>query len=108
MTHPKYVSSDGGYIADEAAMEIYMNAAEQEVTNFVVPGNKPDVIREIRAALEGRDVKPIFYAPGFVAQGGRIKEAAEAAGDNWHAIVGRGIYEAEDKKKAAIELTSQL
>ena len=37
-----------------------------------------------------------FYAPGFVAQGGEISAAGEAAGRRWHAIVGRAIYEASD------------
>jgi orotidine-5'-phosphate decarboxylase len=49
-----------------------------------------------------------FFAPGFVAQGGEITEAAKAAGKFWHAIVGRAIYEAEDIRKAAEEMTSKL
>ena len=108
MTHPRYVRSQGGYIDDEAIMEIYFNAAEMGVTDFVVPGNKPDKITEIREALERKGVSPTFYAPGFVAQGGSISDAAKAAGNSWHAIVGRGIYEANDIRKAALELTSQL
>jgi len=108
MTHPRYVRSQGGYIDDEAIMEIYFNAAEMGVTDFVVPGNRPDKITEIREALERKGVSPTFYAPGFVAQGGSISDAAKAAGNSWHAIVGRGIYEANDIRKAALELTSQL
>lgn len=108
MTHPKYVRSEGGYLADEAIMEMYLNASELGVTDFVVPGNRPDDIRKIREALEGKGVSPTFYAPGFVAQGGEISDATKVAGNSWHAIVGRGIYKAEDKKQAAIELTSKL
>jgi len=96
MTHPKYVRSEGGYIADEAIMEMYLNAANLGVSDFVVPGNKPDDIRRIRETLEQRGVSPTFYAPGFVAQGGSISDAAKVAGDSWHAIVGRGIYKAEE------------
>ena len=108
MTHPKYVRSEGGYIADEAIMEMYLNAANLGVSDFVVPGNKPDDIRRIRETLEQRGVSPTFYAPGFVAQGGSISDAAKVAGDSWHAIVGRGIYKAEDIRKSALEHTSQL
>ncbi len=108
MTHPRYVRSEGGYIADEAIMEMYLNAADLGVTDFVVPGNRPDDIRRIREALEQRGVSPIFYAPGFIAQGGKISDAARVAGKSWHAIVGRGIYKARDKRQAALELTSKL
>lgn len=108
MTHPKYVRSEGGYLTDEAVIEMYLNAAELGVIDFVVPGNRPDDIRRIRETLEQEGVSPIFYVPGFVAQGGVITDAARVAGNSWHAIVGRGIYKAEDKKQAALELTSKL
>ena len=108
MSHPKYVRSEGGYLADEAIMEMYMTAAKLGVSDFVVPGNRPNDIKYIKETLEQKGVSPTFYAPGFVAQGGSISDAAKVAGDSWHAIVGRGIYKAEDIKKAAVELTSQL
>lgn len=108
MTHPKYKRSEGGYIADEAVLEIYLLAAEMGITDFVVPGNKPEDIKIIKDSLEKRGVKPTFYAPGFIAQGGEISEAAKVAGNNWHAIIGRGIYRAEDIKKTALEYTSKL
>lgn len=108
MTHSKYVRSEGGYIADEAVMEIYINAARLGVSDFVVPGNQPEAISQIRSALIAEGVSPVFYAPGFVAQGGLISDAAKVAGSNWHAIVGRGIYRADDMRKAALEHTSQL
>ena len=61
-----------------------------------------------KAFLEARGIKPIFYSPGLIAQGGNITESAKAAGPRWHAIVGRGIYQESDMKKAALEHTSQL
>ncbi|MBU4298456.1 orotidine 5'-phosphate decarboxylase [Patescibacteria group bacterium] len=108
MTHPKYKRSEGGYIADEAILEIYLLAAEMGITDFVVPGNKPEEIKRIKEVLEKRGTKSTFYAPGFIAQGGQITEAAKVAGNNWHAIIGRGIYQAENIKKAALEYTSKL
>lgn len=50
----------------------------------------------------------MFYSPGFVAQGGKIDDATKVAGTQWHAIVGRGIYQALDMRNAALEYTSQL
>ncbi|HLD02302.1 MAG TPA: orotidine 5'-phosphate decarboxylase / HUMPS family protein [Candidatus Nanoarchaeia archaeon] len=109
MTHPAYAKSEGGFITDEGALEMYRIAAQAGISNFVVPGNKTDVIKQVREIVEAEGVaKPVFYAPGFVAQGGKIGDAAKVAGDRWHAIVGRGITQAEDMRKAALEHTSQL
>lgn len=108
MTHKKYVRSEGGYIADEAIVEIYERAAGLGVNDYVVPGNNPVAIKKIRAMLEREHSHPVFYSPGFVAQGGTITEAAGAAGASYHAIVGRGIYEAKDMRKAAEEYCSHI
>lgn len=108
MTHPAYTVSEGGFITDEGALEMYKIAARAGINNFVVPGNKPDVIKQIREVIEAEGVSPVFYAPGFIAQGGKIEDAAKVAGNRFHGIVGRGIYKAEDKKAAALEHCSQL
>ncbi len=108
MTHPAYAVSEGGFITDEGALEIYKIAAKAGINNFVVPGNKPEVIEEVKKLIESEGISPTFYSPGFIAQGGKINDAAKVAGDKFHGIVGRGIYQAPDKKVAAIEHTSQL
>jgi orotidine-5'-phosphate decarboxylase len=108
MTHPAYAVSEGGFITDEGALEMYRIAARAGINNFVVPGNKPDVIKQVRDLVEAEGVSPVFYAPGFIAQGGKIEEAAKYAGERFHGIVGRGIYSAKDMRAAAIEHTSQL
>ncbi len=108
MTHPAYTVSEGGFITDEGALDMYRIAARAGINNFVVPGNKLDVIKQIRDVVEAEGVKPVFYAPGFITQGGSISDAAKVAGDRFHGIVGRGIYQAQDKRAAAIEHTSQL
>ena len=110
MTHPAYSVSEGGFITDEGAMTMYRTAAQAGISHFVVPGNKPDVIKQVRELVEAEGVDPIFFAPGFVAQGGKIGEATAVAGAHWHAIVGRGITEAPNKdyRAAALEHTSQL
>ncbi len=108
MTHKKYVRSESGFIADEAIVEMYETAANLGINDYVVPGNNPVAIRKIRAMLEREHAHPVFYSPGFVAQGGAISEAAQAAGDHYHAIVGRGIYNAPDMRLAAEELCAHL
>ncbi|HZX34743.1 MAG TPA: orotidine 5'-phosphate decarboxylase / HUMPS family protein [archaeon] len=108
MTHAAYLESDNGFLTDDAPMRMYEVALENGITEFVVPGNKPEKIRMYREFFESKGVKPVLYSPGLVAQGGKISESGEAAGEKWHAIVGRGIYEAENPKKAVEELASQL
>lgn len=108
MTHPAYSVSEGGFITDEGALEMYRIAASAGINNFVVPGNKPDVIKQVKELIEAQGVEPVFYAPGFIAQGGKIEDAAKVAGDKFHGIVGRGIFEAQDMVAAALEYTSQI
>lgn len=108
MTHPRYKRSEGGYISDEALVEIYQRAARQGVNHFVAPGNKVDRIKLYRELIQKEGIDPIFFSPGFVAQGGRIDDATKVAGDNWHAIVGRAIYDAKDIRAAVEEMTSKL
>lgn len=108
MTHKKFVRSEGGYIADEAIIELYERAAGLGVNDYVVPGNNPTAIRKIRAMLEREHSHPVFYSPGFLAQGGELSAAIDAAGANYHAIVGRGIYATADMRKAARDLCDQL
>lgn len=108
MTHPAYAVSEGGFVTDEGALEMYRIAARVGVRDFVVPGNKPDTLKQVRDLVESEGVNPVFYAPGFIAQGGSISDAAKVAGDRFHGIVGRGIYASQDMRKSAIEHTSQL
>lgn len=101
MTHKKYVRSEGGYISDEAIVEMYEKAANLGVNDYVVPGNNPEAIKKIRAMLEREYSHPVFYSPGFISQGGEISESAKAAGKSYHAIVGRAILNADDMRAAA-------
>lgn len=113
MTQSEFLESEGGFIADSAPERIYTIAVENGVTNFVVPGNKVEFVVKYRQLLERLLGKGNFtlYAPGFVKQGGNISETGDAAGENWHAIVGSALYKqegVENIRQAALELTSQI
>ena len=108
MTHKGFLEEDNGFISNKESLKIYEIAAENGIRDFVVPGNKPEKIRLYRAFLEARGVKPVFYSPGLIAQGGSITESAKAAGKSWHAIVGRALYNAKDVNKAAKEMVKAL
>ena len=131
MTHPRYLEGDlsngkekdytkiftdlgfnrdlTGFIRSSAPDDMYELAARMGVTDFVVPGNKPDRIVHYKAIIERCGVtNAVYYSPGLVAQGGEISEGAKAAGKRFHGIVGRGIYTAQDMKQAALDLTKYL
>lgn len=108
MTHDAYTVSEGGFISDEGVERIYKESAMLGVTDFVVPGNQPDIIRKIKKILEDERISPIFYAPGFIDQGGKMSDASIAAGPQWHAIVGRAIYNSPDMRKAAQKLSAYI
>lgn len=103
MSHKGYTKADGGYLEEEGILSIYKLAASLGVTDYVGPGNQPEVVTRLRKLLEGEGVVPTFYMPGLLTQGGDIKEAGEAAGGRWQAIVGRAITRAEDYRQAAID-----
>jgi orotidine-5'-phosphate decarboxylase len=106
MTHPKYLENDGGFIKNSAPMAIYELAASLGVRDFVVPGNKPERIADYKKMLVSKGVSPVFYSPGMITQGGDLTEAAKAAGSDWHAIIGRALYQAENMRTKAEELAS--
>ena len=86
---------------------MYEIAASMGVSDFVIPGNKAQKALEYVKQIKAKIKNPVFYSPGLVAQGGKISELAKHL-ESWHAIIGRGIYEAEDMKKAAEEYASQI
>jgi orotidine-5'-phosphate decarboxylase len=108
MTHKGYLVSDNGFLNDDMPTRAYTIAANLEVKDFVVPGNKPEKIQMYKNMLEAMCVKPTFYSPGLVTQGGSLTEGAKAAGQRWHAIIGRGIYQAKDMHKAAKEFVKKI
>ena len=52
MTHPAYLESEGGFMSEKSGLEIYKIAAKAGVTNFVVPGTKPQLINNFREIIE--------------------------------------------------------
>lgn len=102
MTHPEYLSKDGGYIRDEAPEEMYLNGAKAGATHFVLPGNKPDAIKKYRDLISQVVELPRFCMPGIGRQGGDIKQAFEGVGANpAYAIIGSGIYAQKNMRDAA-------
>lgn len=102
MTHQGYLAKEEGFIRDNAPVEMYTIAAENGVNHFIVPGNKPAIIKQYHKLLSGIVKAPEYSMPGIGKQGGDIKSAFEALeGAPAYAIIGAGIYEHEDMAAAA-------
>ncbi len=102
MTHEKYLSGEGGFIGDDAPKEMYKIGAECGVEYFVVPGNKPGIIREYDTFISETVKEPKFCMPGIGVQGGEIRKAFEAVkGKEAYAIIGSAIYKSRDIEGAA-------
>ena len=103
MTHSGFLSSEGGYLSDNAPTKIYEDAAKLGVEYFVVPGTKIDKIKQHVECIKNIQPNPVFMFPGIgKGQGGDIAEAFKASAPfNSYAIVGRGIYASENMTEAA-------
>lgn len=93
MTHPKYRVSEGGYLADEALLDIYRRSYDLGVKNFVVPLTKPQAVKEVVSAL-GEPDDCVFYSPGFGKQGGDASQFDFLP--THYLIVGRALLNADD------------
>lgn len=110
MTQEEFLVSEGGFIADEAPERIYEIAASLGVVDFIVPGNKVEFVEHYKKLLDdllGSDGYSLS-APGFITQGGEVSKFALVAGKFWVAIVGSGIYGAENPAEAARKITAAL
>ena len=107
MTHQAYLKEAGGFIDDNAPKRMYEIAASMGVTDFVIPGNKPEKAMQYVNIIKNKIKNPVFYSPGLISQGGSISDLTIKL-DSWHAIIGRAIYEAKDMKKVVRELAKEL
>lgn len=91
MTHPKFVVSEGGFIRDEAVIEMYQKSFGLGVRDFVVPLTKPEATKKLYEQA-GLDESCAFYSPGYGKQGG---DAARFAFLKTHyLIIGRALLNA--------------
>ena len=105
MTHPAYLVSEGGFIADAAAAAIYKQAAGLGVAAFVVPLTKPDVVARLAKEVPFTAAQE-FYSPGFGAQKGDPAQFPMLA--KHYLITGRSLLAAEDPAKELAKVEKQL
>ena len=105
MTHPAYLVSEGGFIADAAATAIFRQAAVLGVSAFVVPLTKPELVARLAAEVPFTE-KQEFYSPGFGAQKGDPARFPMLA--RHYLIMGRALLAAEDPAKELARAETQL
>jgi orotidine-5'-phosphate decarboxylase len=114
MTHDQFLNGEGGWISDSGPKRAFQIAMDNGVTNFVVPGTKPESVAEYYKFLSAQVPvnKLMLMAPGFVAQGGSITKCGEVAGPHWCAIVGsaftKHLGDWRTMRKVAQEMVSQI
>lgn len=101
MTHEAYLKSEGGYIVDEAPDAIAQTAIQLGVTDFVLPGTKPDIVRRFSTSVLGGVKSAGVMMPGIGSQGGSLRDAFRAAKPHRRfAIIGSAIYGAKEPRDA--------
>jgi orotidine-5'-phosphate decarboxylase len=108
MSHPEYLESEGGYIGDDAPRRMAEKALELGVNAFVLPGTKPETIRQYaQGALA--ETQTTIMMPGIGSQGGSLRAACEAAAPHRaFPIIGSAIYGAKSPWATAMSFAEEL
>jgi orotidine-5'-phosphate decarboxylase len=93
MTHPKFIESEGGFIRDEAVIEMYRMSHELGVESFVVPLTKPAETEKLYKEA-GLNEQCVFYSPGYGKQGGNAADFSFL--QSHYLIIGRSLLQADD------------
>lgn len=108
MSHAEYLQSEGGYIVDDAPRRMAEKALELGVNAFVLPGTKPEIIRQYARGPLAKTQTAIMM-PGIGSQGGSLRTACEAAAPHRpFPIIGSAIYGAKFPQAAAISFVEEL
>jgi orotidine-5'-phosphate decarboxylase len=109
MTHPRYLEKDGGFLRNDAPIDMYKVAAINGVDNFVIPGNNINSIQKYHNIISKLVKSPKYYMPGIGRQGGEINSAlSKLENCAAYAIIGTGIYAQEDMHNSAKSFASEM
>lgn len=99
MTHDHLWIEDGGYLDKGSVEHMYRLSAQLGVTQFVMPGNQPDMIKKlIKVVLDnGCPAESLVIMSPGLRTNESIKQASDAVGDHiFYPILGRRIYASDN------------
>lgn len=109
MTHPAYLQSEGGFVADDAPDTICRLAIQLGVKHFVLPGTKTGFVERFAQGPLRAVQDATIMMPGIGAQGGSIAAAFDAAAPHRRfAIVGSAVYKSADPRSALHAFAQQV
>jgi orotidine-5'-phosphate decarboxylase len=109
MSHPQYLASEGGYIADDAPERVCRLALDLGCVNFVLPGNRTNIVANFAQGPLSKVLGATLFMPGIGSQGGSIEDAFVAARPHTPvAIIGSAIYGAAQPREAIAHFVERL
>lgn len=110
MTHPKFLASEGGFIADDAYRHVYPICFGRGVTHFILPATKPQHVAALRQEGENLGKRNIVVlSPGIGRQKADIDVVKKCfVGVKWSPIVGSAIYESDDPADATARIAAEF
>tara|TARA_Y100001970_G_scaffold61475_3_gene78503 strand:+ start:2314 stop:3051 length:738 start_codon:yes stop_codon:yes gene_type:complete len=103
-----YNAAGGGYVVDDALSDIFSRSITIGARYFIVPGQTSNKVRRHSEHLRARIDRPSIVIPGIGALGGNILDCFAAAPDcNAYAVIGRGIYGADNPTDAAKKFSDE-
>jgi orotidine-5'-phosphate decarboxylase len=108
MTINDFLSSNGGFIEDNAPLKIFKIAAQLGVKDYVLPGNNYQLLEKYKKEIDAIVDSPIYYLPGIGEQGGEISICSKIMKKKWHVIIGRSIYKSKDIRGTVINFAKLL
>jgi orotidine-5'-phosphate decarboxylase len=111
MTHVHFMMHDGGYIDVNAIYHMYANSAKLGVTDFVMPGNKPNLIYSlIKIVLANGcpEDQLTIMAPGIENLSDLRMVAHTVKPYKFLPIIGRMVYESDNPLTLVREATDIL
>jgi orotidine-5'-phosphate decarboxylase len=97
MSHPGGMAFTAKHAEEMAAIGVRCGGA-----GFIAPATRPERIADIRKIIGTKKI----LSPGVGAQGGSASSAITAGAD--YVIVGRAVYGAQDPKKAAAAIETEI
>jgi len=102
MTHIHFMQHEGGYIDVGAISHMYAVSARKGITQFVMPGNRPDLIYSLIDIVlnNGCSAEELcIYSPGIDSMSALMSAEAATRPYDFYPIIGRWIYSADNPLK---------